>query len=105
MAKCIFLLISCASIALIAALPLQADLEVPQFEGQQTVILNRQVRSPDGGSAGVDVNQDGASAHVNQNIYTSDDGRFKVDAAAQAHHDFHSHDNSYGGYVSGSFSW
>ncbi|CAD7004858.1 unnamed protein product [Ceratitis capitata] len=88
MAKCIFLLISCASIALIAALPLQADLEVPQVEGQQTVILNRQVRSPDGGSAGL-----------------IDDGRFKVDAAAQAHHDFHSHDNSYGGYVSGSFSW
>ncbi|XP_011213941.2 uncharacterized protein LOC105233527 [Bactrocera dorsalis] len=101
--KCIFLFVWLCSIALIAALPLQEDSKVPQ-EGQPPV-LARHVRSPDGGSVGVDVNQDSASAHYNQNIYTSDDGNFKVDAAAQASHNFHTNDNSYSGAISGSFSW
>lgn len=101
--KFLFLFICFCSIALIAALPLQDDTQVRQ-EGHPPV-FSRQVRSPDGGSVGVDVNQDAASAHYNQNIYSSDDGSLKVDASAQATHDFHSNDNSYGGSISGSYSW
>ncbi|XP_011195815.1 uncharacterized protein LOC105220941 [Zeugodacus cucurbitae] len=102
--QCVLIFICLCSIALVAALPLQDDspLQVPQ-EVQATV-LSRHARSPDG-SVGVDVNQDGASAHYNQNIYSSDDGNFKVDAQAQATHDFHSNDNSFGGSISGSYSW
>ncbi|XP_014085143.1 uncharacterized protein edin [Bactrocera oleae] len=101
--RCLLVFVCLCSIALIAALPLQDDSQLPQ-QGHPPVLV-RQVRTPDGGSVGVDVNQDSASAHYNQNIYSSDDGNLKVDAAAQATHDFHNNDNSYSGSISGSYSW
>ena len=80
--------------------------------------LVRRVRSPDDDNeqknedwkAGIKYEEDPrtgrtASAYYNQNLYTSDDGRFKVEGQAQASRNYDYNRNDYGGFVRGSWSF
>ena len=80
-------------------------------------ILVRNIRSPDdgqekngGGNVGITYEDDSrtgrtASVYANQNLYTSDDGRFQVEAQAQASRNFDYNRNDYGGFIKGRWSF
>ncbi|XP_037936614.1 uncharacterized protein LOC119672191 [Teleopsis dalmanni] len=103
----VLLLLACC-LAVVLASPVDLDIENQQLDTLHSEFapLRRQVRSPDGH---VDLtyskDQFGRQAGVEygQNIYRSDNGRFNVDAYAQASRNFDYNRNNFGGGIRGSW--
>ncbi|XP_037936615.1 uncharacterized protein LOC119672938 [Teleopsis dalmanni] len=103
--KCIIVLACCIALAVANPVDLVIDDNVDLYE-LNTPILHRQARSPQGN---IDLtykkDQFGREAGLqyNQNLYKSDNGRFNVDAYAQASRNFDYNRNNYGGGIVGSW--